>query len=567
MDRTDITHRASLMLQGGASQRQVADALGLSRHAVRKIANAKNTTTALAVPDNVRVPAGASLSGLAGRASKDHPNSMNRWSGALAQVAPTSDFLGARGAMSMKLFDVGVLERTPLPKVIDQVVDGSPELSRALWDFLRMGVSGYECTVFRPGPGKAPFKRGQELLDNFRESLKWKHGDESVIYRRLFANGYTRGAMIMELVMDERGRMPVDLVAPDPALFCFRMIDDEWVLGQYQNGEWVAMDRPTFRHVQLDQRGNRPEGHPPIAGALFPALFLLGMFQDLRRVIANQGYPRLDIKVNTEQLAALLASEIFESLEDFDAAAAKLTARIAEQINNVGPGEAYIHLDLVEMGAPIGALSAELQSIGTVIESLERMAVRGMKTMPLNMSITDAAGESNANRQWEMYTEAVKSIQRPAEILIETEYELALQAMGVIAQVEFRFATIRAAEAFRDAQTERIIIDNAALLQDRGWLTPNEAAQKAVGFVSKAVKETYGDDADGSAATGGGDTDTSTDPPDEGTPNSDEDRQVRLIPPVPQDVPVTALDDQHAADRFDEVIPDFAGMLDARVES
>lgn len=47
----------------------------------------------------------------------------------------------------------------------------------------------------------------------------------------------------------------------------------------------------------------------PVGSALFPALFLLGLMQDLRRVIANQGYPRLDVSVAVDRLVVLVRED------------------------------------------------------------------------------------------------------------------------------------------------------------------------------------------------------------------------------------------------------------------
>lgn len=582
MQTDDTQTRAAEMLRSGLSQRAVSRELNLSRHNVRAIAGGISD-----LPSQKRsTPESVSLKGLAGRVSKDRPRSgLGTSYGALVNHALMTDNPDATVAMKAQFFDVDALTRVPHHKLVDQVIDASPEISRALWDFLRMSVAGYDVRVFYPGTNRArPHRRGQQILDEFRDTLKWKHGDESVIYREMLANGYTRGAMILELEMDDQGLYPVDLASPDPAVFCFKLIDDKWKLGQYQGPDWIEMDRITFRHVQLDKRGSRPEGHAPITGALFPALFLLGLFQDLRRVIANQGYPRLDIAVDTEQLAALLDDERFQSIEDFDDAADQLISIIQSKIADVGPGDAYVHLDLVKFTGVIGAITNELRGIDSIITSLERMVARGLKSTALNMIITDTAGESNANRQWEMYTESIKSVQNPAEVLIETVYELALRAYGIIADVSFKFATVRAAEAFRDAQTKRAEIENAGYMQDRGWLTPTEAAASVSsgGSVSDAVKATYGDNADKSAALSpysdtNPDRESAEDAPrptpdddgvaDGGSPNADEDRALtRILPPVPPTVKISELDKAEAVRRFDVINPALDGLLDAEIE-
>lgn len=560
---TTIDSTIRSMHATGTSQRRIAIDLGVTRHRVSTVLRQGGELHQRAPID------GASAKGLAGRVSRDTAGrgKLSSFGGLIDSKVTES--IASRAGIDSKLLSPNSIKDIPFDKLCELITEASPEAGKALWDYLRMAANGYEITAYKPGPGKDPYDEAQARLNQFREHLRWEHGDESVIYRRLFIAAWIRGGMIGELVMDERGREPVDIATPDPANFGFRYRDGKWRIGQWQDNEWVEMDRVTFRHVQIDPRPGKPHGVAPVANALFPCLFLLGLYQDLRRVIANQGYPRLDIEIDTEALATLADPEELKTPEEWDQFLSEFTGIIANAVDNMGPGDAYAHASFVKMNAPIGAIGSELASISSIIEGLERMVIRGLKATPLMMAIDKGVSEANANRQWEMWVETVKAIQKPAEILIETLYELALQAYGIIADVEVRFATIRAAEAFRDAQTQKLEIENAGALQDRGWLTPREAAFKATGEESDAIDATYDENADGSASIGSGD-DTAgsvTDPPPE--PDDDEqgdERLVRIgevIPPVPTTVNVGQGDELEAMRRFDEIEDDYAGLLEA----
>jgi hypothetical protein len=101
--------------------------------------------------------------------------------------------------------------------------------------------------------------------------------------------------------------------------------------------------------------------------------------------------------------------------------------------------------------------------------------------MPLLMGITDGVSEANANRQWEIHTAGIKSLQHLAEALLEHFFELALQAQGIQANVEFRFAELRAAEELRDQQTLQLKITNYQALVDGGYVDRDEASLELVG--------------------------------------------------------------------------------------
>jgi hypothetical protein len=396
--------------------------------------------------------------------------------------------------------------------------------------------------------------------------------------------------MVAELVLDDQFTA-VDLATPDPATIKFRRKRDDvlgvvWEMGQWQNNEWVPLDRPTIRYIPIDPMPGKPYGRSPMMPALFPALFLLGFYQDLKRVIANQGYPRIDIAVKVEPIYKLLTGgdpkkEAELSPEKVQSVLKNLTDSTIAAFNSVKPGDTYIHPDLVEVNQPVGAMGANsLGMVQSIIESLERMCIRGIKTISLLFGVADGVGEANANRQWEIHVAGIKNVQHLAENLIESEYEILLQAAGFMADVEMRFAELRAAEEFRDQQTLTAKIANYMQLMDRGMITPNAAAEELLGYVSDAVALSY-DDPDGSAVplgepepeptpTGGNDDGTGT-----STDGAEEDENTTALSRMrtqrdgtagdADSEPIRETEIDEAIAWFDTEEPEYAGILEATI--
>lgn len=561
-------------LKTGASRRKTVDTLraegysGVTEHQVRRVAVEMRMTSG---DTQTRAPSDVILSGLKGRQSQDRPGKTGL-NGLVERLTgrDAGELVGVEG----RLLDAGSIEAMPIRKLIDIAVGASPEINRAKWDFLRMFSSGYEVEVFKAGT-ETPDEQGKKLLQGFRDRLEWKHGDESSIYLRLGTAAFMRGGMVMELVMDDAGREPVDIATPDPAAFSFRLIDGDWVLGQQQGSDWVPMDRPTFRHIQLDPKPGRPEGSAPVSSALFPALFLLGLMQDLRRVIANQGYPRLDVSIDLQTLADLIEGtngkpQLFDSATDLSELLEDTARVVNAALLNMEPGDNFVHGSHYTINQPVGAIG-DLTGIDSVINALERMASRALKTSPAFFGITEGASESTANRQWEQLVNGVESVQRPAEKLIESIHEMALQAMGRACTVKFRFAKIRATEELRDEQTRTAKIANVQALLDMGFMTPNQAAQELTGDISPAVELTY-EDPDGSAAGM-----LEPEPPENDTPSTDAlgldgenairpahlRRMKRILPVVPTNTSVSTEDEKAASAEFDDILAAMAGMLEA----
>lgn len=415
----------------------------------------------------------------AGRASRDSADSVafSSW-----LVQPPS---GYQTNWQMINLDMRAMQdRSPI-ELMEMLADLSPEVSRALWDFLRMCNPGWEVEAHRPG-SEVEDERAKKALGMFIDALTDQHGSFDVVIGRLFMGPFLRGAFCSELVLDKRGRMPLDIATPDAESIRFRKRKDDergevWQAGQWQGGNFIPLDIPTFRYTPIDPMPNSPYGRPMAAPALFTSLFMLGMMHDLKRVIQQQGYPRLDVSIDTEKLAAT-STQFGMDLAAFEAYVQQVVDSVTNSFASLEPDDTYVHTEQVTVNKPVGAAgSGSLQGIEAVITMLERQAVRALKTMPIMLALNESTGETQSNRQFEIFTAGIKSIQHYCETMLEHHLKLALEAQGIQADVEFRFAELRAAEQLRDAQTETMKINNAKAKEDHGWISHDEASEEVTG--------------------------------------------------------------------------------------
>jgi hypothetical protein len=383
--------------------------------------------------------------------------------------------------------DAKTLDRISPRRLLEILADLSPEVSSALWSFLRLCNPGWTATAMRP-TGKLPSTGAhQKALDDFLAVLKARHGSVDVLIGRLYLAAFLRGAFMAELVLDKSARMPLDLATPDPASARFRQEQDDdlgivWQLGQWIGGQFVALDRETIRYVPVDPLPGRPEGRAIAAPALFPALFLLAMLHDLRRVVQQQGYPRIDLSIDLEKLAASMPPDAASDPETFKSWVNAIIAEVQTVYASLEPSDAYIHADIIGVNRPVGTLdSSSLGAVEPLIQSLERMLVRGLKTIPLLFGLDTAGSDTNASRSWEIHVAGIKAIQHLCEGLLEHLFTLALQAQGIPAVVQWRFAELRAAEMIRDAQAEGLQIKNAKDKYLAGWIDQDTASNEITG--------------------------------------------------------------------------------------
>lgn len=433
-----------------------------------------------AVPDQQTASRRAASAQAGGRLSLD--TSTFYFAGPLVLLPPPD---AERSWRAWRL-DNRTLDKLSPVQLIELLAELSPDLSRALYDFLRFCNPGYEVTVTRLADGE-PEPRGQALVDAFLARLDGLYGSSDLVINRLFTALYLRGAFMLELVFDEAGREAVDLATPDPATARFRYVHDPvrgqtWQLGQWQLGAFVTLDRPTIRYVPLDPLPGSPYGRAPASAALFPILFLTGLLHDLRRVVAQQGYPRIDLTIDLQRLRDALPVETQQDPTAFADAVDALVSKIQQQYGAMAPDDAYVHTDAIQVNGPVGtAGTAQLGAVQQLIGQLEHMIVRALKTMPILQGMTDNVSEANSNRQWEVHAAGIKALQHLVETELGHKLQLLLEAQGVQAHVEFRFAELRSAELLRDQQTRQLEIANAQAEYAAGWISQEEASVRVEG--------------------------------------------------------------------------------------
>jgi len=388
----------------------------------------------------------------------------------------------------------------PPHRLIELLVDLSPDVSRAHWDNLRLLAGEWSLIAYTPGTTR-PMRGAMRALRAFLDVLTERHGSFDVVLVRIFTNLLMRGAVFTELVLDEAGRLPVDLATPDPLTVRFRKIKDlvagqRWQLGQLQSpvagrgrgtfagagGPWVPLDRPTIRYLPLDPLPGSPYGRSPYSPALFPALFFLALLHDIRRVVAQQGYPRIDIAIDFEAMRAAMPADAQADPRKLKAWVDEAVAQVVAYYRQLEPDDAYVHSSAITVNKPVGAVDAtSLGGISSLIGALERLLVRGMKTQPLLMGISDGVSEANANRQVELHLTGLRALQHLVEIAVERQLALGLRAQGIAADVLFRFAENRRSEELRDQQVLQLKIANGRNAYNAGWIDNNDAAQLALG--------------------------------------------------------------------------------------
>ncbi len=392
------------------------------------------------------------------------------------------------GVWRSRDLDTSSLDKLPAWRLMDILIDISPELSSAVWTFCRSTNPGWEVTVHSGPGGTSPrLRASEEAVTRFLMTLKGLYSSVDIPINRLYIGAFVRGAFYGELILRDKNE-PIDLATPDPVKARYRKIIDPergqvWQLGQWVRGQFVPLDSyPTIRYVPVDPAPDNPYGRPMGSSALFTCLFLIGLMHDLRRVIAQQGYPRIDIEILIDELRKTIPEDDQEDPQVFLEHAGRAMTNIINAYTALQPDDAFVHLSSVKVNRPVGTIDVNaMGGIGSIINALERQVVRALKSMALLLVVQEGTAEVQANRQYEIYVAGIKSIQHLCESLLEHLLGEALRAQGLQGFVRFRFAELRASELLRDAQTLQLQVLNAWNSYVYGWCSQDEAAQLALG--------------------------------------------------------------------------------------
>jgi hypothetical protein len=382
--------------------------------------------------------------------------------------------------------DLATIERTSPARALEFLVDTSPELSRAMHDYHTMTNPGWTINCYNPGTRKIN-KSAQKVFDEeILGTVVRNYGTPDVLFDRVFTAVGLRGGVATETVLADDSVTFLDLALPDPAYFTWRRVREGgrgkvWHTGQYQNNLWVDLDLyPTFKYVPFHPLTGKPRGRSLFTPAVYICVFLMSILHDLKRVIQQQGYPRLDITIDFDKLRAEMPRNTKNNSAELKKWAQEMVDSVKRVYAQLRPDDTYIHSAAVTVNKPNGVLNnMSLGALDTLFGALERMATRAVKSMSILMgSRSGGGGEGQANREWEIYAKSMKSVQHVGEAVLENGFNVAMRARGIRCRVEVRFAELRAAEELRDAQTAAINAAVAGVQYDRGWISQDDAAKR-----------------------------------------------------------------------------------------
>lgn len=379
-------------------------------------------------------------------------------------------------------YDITKFENSYLTasQLLKLLPDLSPDVGLALWNILRLGSDGFSYTV-KDNQGQDD-ESGKAILDQLIDRINSRGGGLDGLIVQWLMSGFLQGAVAGEVALLDGLSDVDDFYAVDPYMIESRIGEDGkiayWFIPR-NGGLQVQLNMEKFWYVPIDPMIDDPYGRPPAAPVLQEIWFDIALITDLRRVVHNQGWPRIDIKVLEEVMVNAAPAEIKTKPAELRNWLNDRLADVQAAYNDLQPDDSFVHFDSVEVEQ--AGSNSSLFDPTAVVRAIERRVIKSLKQLPILMCSNEGTTETHGTIQWQIFVAGLRSLQSPIGFVLSKMLQLALEVQGYQGRVECWFEPIRTTDRKADAEAEKLEIQNAITKWAAGWQTWEESAIEATG--------------------------------------------------------------------------------------
>ena len=379
----------------------------------------------------------------------------------------------------LDFFDEAEIMHYTVQEVMDIATSISTEVSQALWH-LKLFSNPYFWFEMEYESRETELEL-ERILDNITQII----GGWDAIMSQIINGIFILGEAVLELVLTQDASEGEYIVVQDPTGFIFkqekhpRTGSNVWGYGQYIMGQYKSfLFDPTVIFIGFQPGFGPPRGRAIMESSLYIVLSIMGFIRDIRRVIANQGYPRLDIELNFKELSALYAQlkasgEVTSNFNEWVTGEMDTIRKLYAMLK---PDEAFVHLDGVKVNPHPGALNQSMSLFNDLFDFLGRQAANGLHTnwVLQNLRNSGSWGSKESDVMWEIYGEGIGSIQQLISIAASPLFNYALRLKGDPNRVWMHYGEVNESLEYQRAQTRQLHLQNAGLQLDYGLASLEE---------------------------------------------------------------------------------------------
>jgi hypothetical protein len=285
-----------------------------------------------------------------------------------------------------------------------------------------------------------------------------------------------RGACGAELVMD-KGLVPTEFRLVDPvSIRWYERKPGERKPVQVISGQTgeTSLDIPTFFYT--DFRGSPVSAYPvpPFISAINTITSRQRVINDLYRIMAATGYPRLDVKVLEEVLTKNAPPTVRNTARELTEWVNARIAEVRASFSAIRPEESFVHTDSVEVSILNERNPAAGLNVESIIGVLNAQNQAGLKSVSTILGRGES-GVNTASVESRIFALNADALNAPVAHILSRAFTVALQLAGhpVFCELRFRKAELRPLTELEP----QLVMRQSRLLQalSYGLITDEEA--------------------------------------------------------------------------------------------
>lgn len=366
--------------------------------------------------------------------------------------------------------------------------DLDPTSAQAIWNYLRLTGSGFDMRAVKlNGDGQEEEERGpaQAYLDELMTRVGKEYGGGGDQFHGVLTLSLlTYGALAMEVAPTGDLADVEDWYAIDPSLLSFQRDDaGNLLLGYYppeMPGKWQQLNTEQVFYDPLDPDVDDPYGRPPMLSAVGAVMAKAQMIADLRAVVHNQGYPRLDLEVNTEYLMAAAPTQLKEPgrQDELTAWMDDQVSAIVSNFEGLNVDDTFVHLDMVKVNPLSAGNAMDFEKIEGI---LSRSLNSALKMLPIMLGFNETSTESHGSVQWQIQVAGIEALRRRVKRSMERAANISLRLAGFNMRAKAQYEEIRTVDRLYEKQADLFEAKTLAFHVSQNWRTNDEAGNIVTG--------------------------------------------------------------------------------------
>lgn len=381
--------------------------------------------------------------------------------------------------------------------VIRDFTRASPELSAAIFAYLRLGISNGYVAVARNTDGTANPEATsllQQIISRIDVLPSYAEGFNGAASLLSLSESLAKellweGAMCGELVLDKA--LTPSRIQPLSVSNMDMQPDKDGYLVPVQNvgGQRTVLDSPAIFYVALDQSLLEAYPESPLEPAIKAVVFAEQFIADIQRVVQRAIHPRMVVTIDEEKFRKNIPQAIENDEEKLVAFQNQFVAQISDMVNNLEPQDAMVFLDAIGVDLLNNGNSSISNEYDFVRKFSESKLTAGAKVMPAVLGMGETSNVASTESML-FVKSAAGAVTRKLNEFYSRVFTLAVRLMGHDVVVQFKYDPIdlrpdSEIEQFKAVKQSRIlellslglITDEEASLELTGKLPPAGAAK------------------------------------------------------------------------------------------